>query len=240
MNVALLYTRILKKFDEAFPEHKSYAESSRRFLATYQKFKPQIPHRVVIVNCGQSEHDGMFDCIATDYRTYNGGGYDCGTYQEVGSTLDSDLVVGLNTHTHFWRSDWLEKIVRAAMDHGSGVYGVTASYEQHPHLRTPCIAFNPKVIREYPSLVNSREKAAWFEAGPNNFSLWAEKQHYASLLVAADGVYSRDDWRTPRNIFRRGNQSNCLVRDRHTDLYDVATPHQKRITESMADRNRLP
>lgn len=235
MNVALLYLRILKKFDPSHPEHKSYEESAVRFLKTYLRYIPEIPHRLVVVNCGDSRHDGMFDCVVTDYRTYSGGGYDCGTYQEIGSKLDSDLVVGLNTHTHFWKHGWLERIVEAVEKHGPGVYGATASYELHPHLRTPCIVFSPQVMAKYPYKVTSREQASWFEAGPNNFSLWALKNNYPSLLVTADGVMEMKDWRKPDNIFRRGDQSNCLVRDRHTDIFDAETPQEREILAARAD-----
>lgn len=235
MNVALLYLRIVKKFDQAHPEHKSYEESSKRFLRTYIQFKPKIPHRLIVVNCGHERHDGMFDSVATDYMTYSGGGYDCGTYQAIGARLDSDFVVGLNTHTYFWKSDWLEPFVNAVETHGPGVYGATASYENHPHLRTPCIAFTPAIIREYPSLVDSREKAAWFESGPNNFSIWATLRGFPSLLVSGSGVYQRDAWRTPNDIFRRGNQSNCLVKDRHTDIWDAAQKIEKEHLSKFAD-----
>lgn len=235
MNIVLLYTRILKKFDERHPEHKSYAESSRRFLETYQRFKPAIPHRIVIVNCGQSEHDGMFDGVASEYANYNGGGYDCGTWQAIGGAMEADLVVGLNTHTYFWRPDWLEPFLRARNKFGPGVFGAAASYEQHSHLRTPCIAFSPEIMREYPMLVDSREKASWFEAGSNNFSIWVIRQWKPAVLVAADGFYSEPDWRKPPNIFRRGDQSNCLVFDRHCDIYRQAPPAMKSLLARSAD-----
>lgn len=235
MNVALLYLRILKKFDPAHPEHKSYEESSKRFLKTYKQFKPSIPHRLVVVNCGQDGHDGMFDEVATDYYSYSGGGYDCGTYQEIGGKLDSDLVVGLNTHTYFWKHGWLDNFVGAVRSNGAGVYGATASYELHPHLRTPCIAFSPSVMAKYPWKVTSREQAAWFESGPNNFSLWATLNGYKSFLVTDDGVYPRSKWRDPSDIFRRGDQSNCLVKDRHTDIFDSETPQERAVLAARAD-----
>lgn len=235
MNVALLYLRILKKFDPNHPEHKSYEESSERFLKTYQGLKPSIPHRLVVVNCGQDGHDGMFDGVATDYKFYSGGGYDCGTYQAIGSRLDSDLVVGLNTHAYFWKYGWLERFIMASENNGPGVYGATASYELHPHLRTPCIAFSPQVMVRYPSRVNSREQAAWFESGPNNFSLWALKNKYPALLVTADGVLEMKDWRKPDSIFRRGDQSNCLVKDRHTDIFDAETTQERAVLAARAD-----
>lgn len=235
MKVILLYLRILKRFDPTYPEMKSYNESSVRFLRTYQTFRPKIPHRLVVVNCGATQHDAMFDCVADEYRTYNGGGFDCGTYQAVASTLNCDLVLALNTHTYFWSHDWLEPFVVAATNFGPGVFGASSSFERFPHLRTPAIAFNPKIICGYPVMVDTRDKAADFEAGNQNFSAWAMQMHYPVLLVTRNAFYSIEHWRTPANIFRRGNQSNCLIFDRHTDVYAAADFQEKRNLEKLAD-----
>lgn len=235
MRIILAYLRILKKHDPDYPEHKSYQESAERFLATYKQFKPAIAHELMVVNCGSAEHDGLFADVAAQHLPYYGGGFDCGTYQTLGSLLDCDLIVGLNTHAHFWRADWLGLFAVAFKASGPGVYSATASYERFPHLRTPCIAFSPQVIQRYPAMVNTREAAVAFESGPDNFSLWAERKGYAARLVTADGSYPRSQWRAPQNIFRRGDQSNVLVRDRHTELYAQAGDQGKRVLERQAD-----
>lgn len=236
MKIVLLYLRILKKFDLSFPEQKSYAQSSKRFLESYKIFKPSLPHSLIVVNCGSLQHDGLFDGVATDYRNYNGGGYDCGTYQAIGSKLECDLVVALNTHVHFWRSGWLEYFVEARTRFGPGVYGATASYEGYPHLRTPAIAFSPEIMKRYPCTIDTRNEAASFEAGPSNFSLWAHRNHIPCWLVTADGLYGIKQWRTPKNIFRRGTQRNCLIFDRHTDIYENANERERKLLEQTADR----
>lgn len=235
MKILLLYLRILKRHDPDYPVSKPYEESSRRFLETYQKFKPLIPHELVVVNCGTNEHDSLFDGVAHHYESYDGGGFDCGTYQFINRELDADLVMGLNTHTYFWRSDWLEPFVEAFINRHPGVYGATASYQNHPHLRTPCIAWSPEVLRKYPHPCQTRDEACAFEAGNDNFSLWAYRKGYASLLVAGDGVYTLKRWRTAENIFRRGDQTNCLVWDRHTDVYRDSEPIGKKCLEYQAD-----
>ncbi len=219
MKVVLLYLRILKCSDPKFPIPKDYETSAKRFLETYNHFRPSIPHELVIVNCGSETHDGLFDSIASRYESDFTGGFDCGSWQHVGGRQDCDLVVGLNTHTYFWRDGWLEPIVKCAEKYGQGVYGVGGSYEQHPHLRTPCIAFSPNVVREYPYVIDTRELAGWFEFGPDNFSLWARKNNYACRLVTPNNSYGMTDWRKTRNGFRQGDQSEVLVFDRHTEIY---------------------
>lgn len=235
MKIALLYLRILKRHDPAYPVQKSYEESAVRFLDTYRKFKPMTPHELIVVNCGTNEHDGLFDCVTNHYESYAGGGFDCGTYQFINRELDADLVMGLNTHAYFWREGWLEPFVQAFVNRHPGVYGATSSFQNNPHLRTPCIAWSPLVLRKYPHPCQTRDQACEFEAGKRNFSLWAARQGYASLLVAADGVYPLRKWRRPANIFRRGDQSNCLVWDRHTDVYRDASPEDKKSLENQAD-----
>lgn len=235
MKIALLYIRVLKKSDPNFPVAKDYQKSSLRFLDTYKTFKPEIPHDLIVANCGQKEHDGMFDKVATSYMNYNGGGYDCGTYQAVGGRLDHDLVFGLNTHTWFRRKDWMDRFVITFKRCGPGVYGPTASYENAPHLRTPAIAFSPKIMRYYPIIVDNRQKCCNFEAGPNNFSLWAEGQGWPVCLITTERAWARPDWRKPKNGFRDGDQSNVLIYDRHTDLYDAASEQDKRILERAAN-----
>jgi hypothetical protein len=43
------------------------------------------------------------------------------------------------------------------------------------------------------------------------------------MMVTWDGEWRRKDWRTPQNIFRRGDQSNLLVCDHHTEIYTALT-----------------
>lgn len=239
MKVILLYLRIIKRHDYSHPVVKNYEESSLRFLETYKKFDAGFPHTLTVVNCGlglDEDHDSLFDEIADNYVCYDGGGFDCGTYQDLGWQQECDLVVGLNTHTYFHRKDWLKPLAEAAQQCGPGVYGVTASFERYPHLRTPCIAFHPSVIRRYPYRVGDRQGAELFEAGPENFSLWAISQSYPCCLVTSEGeMLCKRDWRNARNIFRRGDQTNCLVWDRHTEVYEKSSKGYKAVLSKMAD-----
>jgi hypothetical protein len=237
MKVVLLYIRVIRKSDPKYVVPKDYDQSSKRFLETYQQFKPTIPHELCVVNCGSETHDGLFDGIASRYETDMGGGFDCGTYQHIGGKQPCDLVVGLNTHTYFWRNGWLEPIVRCAESCGKGVYGVSGSYEQNPHLRTPCIAFSPEVMRQYPHQCLTRLDAGAFEFGPENFSLWAHNAGFPTYLVTEKVTYDIEGWRFPRHGFRDGNQRNCLVWDRHTELYASSDKATKRHLESMANGN---
>ena len=54
-------------------------------------------------------------------------------------------------------------------------------------------------------------------------------------VVTWDGVYGESEWRIPENIFRRGDQSNSLLFDRHFDLYEATDSEGKLLHASMAD-----
>ncbi len=235
MKVVILYIRVIQKLDHNFVIPKDYGTSAKRFLSTYEQFKPKIDHELVVVNCGSSTHDGMFDSIATRYETDMEAWFDCGTWQHIGGRQEADLVVGLNTHCYLWRDGWLEPFVKCAERCGPGVYGAGGSYEQNPHLRTPCIAFSPEVMRQYPHQCLNRLDAGSFEFGPDNFSLWADRAEYPACLVTEHACYDIFSWRKPKNGFRSGNQQDCLVFDRHTELWANASTGEKQRLKEIAD-----
>lgn len=238
MKTLCLYLRIIKRcVGPVYPMQKNYEDSTRRFLDTYLQFRPTIPHDVLIVNCGSYKQDDLLDPIATDYVTSVCTGFDCGTYKEVNYfALKYDFVVAMNTHVYFWRHGWLEALVNAAKANGPGFYGPSASLEYHPHLRTPCICYHPGLMQEYPLNPKNRDECGMCEAGPDNFSLWAHKKGHPSMLVTADGqAWKKEDWRKPANIFRRGDQSNVLVYDRHTEIYHYSTGEARQALERAAD-----
>ena len=234
MKVAVLYLKIVRRL-ESFPIVTPYEIGHQRFYDGYRKFTPTIPHDLIIVRCGATEGPTDFDAIATNYLRFDGSGGDCAAFQQVVRILDYDLVVCFNTLAYPWRHFWLQPFVDAVEVHGKGVYGATASFEIRPHLRTPCIAFHPDIVREYPFSTLNRENSVQFESGENSISAWAERSGYPVILVAADGRYYRENWRRGDNIFRRGDQSNCLIRDRHTDIYAAASPEERVKLERLAD-----
>lgn len=221
------------------PGVKEYDDAAKIWLASYLRFKPSIDHDVLLVKKTDDWVNPMFDDVSTSYINYDGGGWDCGTWQHVGKVVDTDLLVCMNTRTRLTSRWWLDRIDCAVRENGVGLYGPWASLEINPHIRTPCMIFQPSVIRDYPVLVDSREQAFQFESfgSPEspNFTLWCQSMGYVTKLITWDGVYDQPDWRTPENIFRRGDQSNCLLFDRHCDLYANASREEKQRLERLAD-----
>lgn len=203
------------------PANRNYDSVTARWLTTYLKFRPAIPHDVVIVDSDVLGAPGKHGAITDTFMLYKGGGWDCGIWQFAGREIAADLLVCCNTSTHFWKAGWMERLVEEFVRHGDGLYGPMASMAFHPHIRTPCMAFPPRVINAYPFAVNTRDETYGFEClwRKNNFTLWCQANGFTPRMVTWDGCYTMKDWRTPENVFWKGDQSNLLVLDRHTDRW---------------------
>lgn len=237
--ISIVYLKVVSKADSSAPDPSYYDQFTRRFVKTYVEFKPKIPHRLVAVCCGgkRTPHtESFFDGLKVDYETYIGSGWDNGAFQEIGRKAEDDILVCCATPVYFWREDWLSKIADAfEKENGRGIFGPMASLQRSPHLRTSCFAFHPDMMRWYPNLILNRKDCISFESGDWNFSMWSRLNGFPVIMVSADGYYPFPEWRKPSNIFRRGDQSNCLVRDRHWDIYDSASDDGKRKLELEAD-----
>ncbi len=180
------------------------------------------------------------EVLRPEYLRYDGGGWDCGAWQFSGKNIDADLLVCFNSSTHITGGLWLSHFVDAVETHGDGLYGPLCSYEVFPHVRTPCMIFQPHVINDYPNQVNSREDTFRFEClnwpdGTPHFTQWVKNKGLKTMLVTWDGAYDQPDWRKPPNIFRRGDQSNLIVKDRHADTYEDWDTDGKVMLEKLAD-----
>lgn len=241
MKVSLVYLHILSSSDPISRPVEFYKPFTERFAKTFQQFRPSIPHELYlhVVFCGRGPTAADYNPLrATNpnaYHTYRGTGWDIGAYQHVAKEIDSDFIVFLATPLYFWKHGWLERLVAAREHFGDGLYGPMASFENNPHIRSTCFGCSPALMATWPVLVDSRDKCAEFESWGRNFSLHVIEAGKPCKMVTWDNCYDKEDWRKPANIFRRGDQSNCPVWDRHTDIYRDASEEDKRKLEAMAD-----
>lgn len=215
-----------------------YEHGAQRWLAAYKKFKPEIPHNVVVINRYCEPTDKSFSDIATPIR-YDGGGWDCGAWKFAAQNLPADLLICFNSSTYVTGPGWLERFVSAVEQHGEGLYGPLASYEICPHIRTPCMVFSPRVMNGYPRPVDTREDTYRFESmgypdGTPNVTQWARQQGYPTMQVTWSGVYPQEQWRKP-NVFRDGDQSDLIVWDRHCEAYAISDAAGKAQLEKLAN-----
>lgn len=213
-----------------------YDHGTQRWLDSYLKNKTDVPHELVIIDRYADSPD---DVEGAKHIRYDLGGWDCGAWQFAGKNIDTDLLVCFNSSTYITCHLWLKRFVEAVEAHGEGLYGPLTSNEVNPHVRTPCMIFQPKIINSYPKEVNSREDTYRFESmgwpdGTPNFTQWVSSQGYKTMLVTLYGEYDQKEWREPANIFRKDYQSSLLVKDRHCDAYDASDEAGKCKLEELA------
>lgn len=232
-------------------EWRSYGTCATRFADTLQRFPPQIEHELHVVCCNgdaTEELRNLFAGIPCRFAEYRGKGRDCGAAQSMARQVDCDFLVCANAGVYFHRAGWLKRFVEARNEHGKGVYGATASFEsfpyvagrRNPHIRTSFFGCNPRTFRDFPCPIDSRDKCLRFECGDWNFTRWCEDRDEPGYLVTWDGCYASGEFRSGANVFRKGDQSNLLIRDRHIDWYQQADVQQQVELETRANGGTPP
>lgn len=232
-------------------EWGSYGQSAKRFAETFQQFEPECEHELIVVSCNgraTNELREAFNGIRCRHELYRGGGRDCGAAQHIARRVDCDFLVCANAGAYFHRAGWLKRFLEARQEYGEGLYGASASYEsfpyvagvKNPHIRTSFFGCNPKTFREFPHLIDSREKCLRFECGDWNFTRWFEERGEPAFLVTWDGCYRQAEFRSPPNVFRKGDQSNLLIRDRHMDVYEQSDRQRRTELEVYANGGPSP
>lgn len=214
-----------------------------KFFETLGKFDPGHEYDLILVNShyrrefGQRLHNAIepWADMVHDAIVYTGEGCDIGSHQHAAHCIDYDLMVCCSTRVYFHREGWLSRLMEAVSEFGTGMlYGAMGCYERAPHIRTCFYAISPANFRRYPHLIQNREQTFMFETGAWNFTKWAGAEGITPLMVTWEGIYTTDGWRTPKNIYRRGDQSNILAWDRHTKIYAEATPERQRELQAYA------
>jgi hypothetical protein len=217
---------------------------ARRFAATYAKHRPLTAHRLhVVFNGGTPSaiHKAVFAGLDCGFIQHDDTGWDIGAYQRAAREIDCDMVVCLGGSSFFVSGGWLERMTAAFAEFGGrGFFGATASFERRPHIRTSAFWCRPELIRAYPRVVATPEDRYEFEHGDVSITSLARTAGLGCWLVTWDGIYAESEWRTPANIFRRGDQSNALACDRHFELYEEMDEESKAFHATLADTGRPP
>lgn len=208
-----------------------------RFVHTYKEFPPECDHELVVVLAnGLPQNPRIYDGMDVRFLHYRGTGWCSGAHQFAARQLDCDFAVFTTARTHFWKSGWLKRFVDAREVGGDGMYGDMSSNEGGvPHLRTNFYGLHPSVLSDFPHPLDSRSASRTLESGEWNLSIKFVDDSRPSRLVTWDGIYGFPLWRSPANIFCRGDQSACLTRDRHSDLYAKASLEEKEAMEQLKD-----
>lgn len=213
-----------------------YEPGVRRWFDSYLRFKPSIKHDLIMIE-RYADGDDTFAPFVTHTVRYDGGGWDCGAWQFAAKILNAELLVCFNSTCQIMGHGWLDRFVEAVETNGPGLYGPMASLEVYPHIRTPCMVFTPEVMNAYPGQVLTREDTYRFESfgfgGLPNVSMWARSEGYPVRMVTWSGVYDLLDCRNPPNVFRDGDQSDLIVKDKHAEAYEASSADGKVYLELL-------
>jgi hypothetical protein len=232
---------------DAWDTFKPFVE---RWVGTYRKHPAGYPHKIIAAYSGPppgSDVRLLFDGLPVEFLDYNGGGIDIGAAQFAARREDTDFIVGMTSRVYFHRAGWLSRIIGARNEFGRGLYGASGSYERsqskrlahvfpNPHVRGVLYGVDASDFRAFPYTVTDRATAFQFESGEWNFMEWFRDRGLMVKMVTWSGVYDPPLWRDPslKNIFRRGDQSDLLVFDKHSDFYSAADNKTKRQLEAWA------
>jgi hypothetical protein len=219
---------------------KEYEPIAHRFLASYRAFPPGHAHEFhLILNGGEPNPEllNLFSDMNPVCHLHDNSGWDIGAFQKIASVVDCDLMLFLGANTHFRRTGWLRRLIDGYEMFGHGLYGPSASFEISPHIRTTAFMCAPELVRGWTGKISRQKDRHEFEVGPTSITAAAMRQGFPCVLVCWDGFYLQHEWRKAPNIFRRGDQSNCLMFDRHHEIYESSTSNQKIRLGRIADGN---
>ncbi len=117
------------------------ASNSESFFESYDRFRPQIPHRLTVVVKGWDGIDGL-DRVCEGARSRGGrierlpdDGFDWGAYRRVAALLSEDFICFLNGNSRIVAPNWLNAMANALQRDEIGAVGATGSYATlSPHM----------------------------------------------------------------------------------------------------------
>jgi hypothetical protein len=215
-----------------------YVPFSKRFFETYLKFPADCDHELTVALCNGATDDlshlDIFGGMNCRFERFDGGAWDIPAQQHIARKSTADLVVCMSSLVHFRRRGWLKRVADEFEKGGCcGLYGAMSSFEIRPHIRTCFYACSPDAHREYPHTTFTRESSFEFESGETSFTNWFLEKSKC-MVVTWDGCYPLAESRAPSGVFRKGDQHNCIAMDRHTEIYDNASPEERLRLETIS------
>lgn len=211
-----------------------------RFTNTFKEFDPGHDYLIHAMCCWGAATDDvrrMFYGTKAMFHQYNEDGCDIGSAQYLARyALDGGLMIMMTSRCYFHKPGWLKRYAEVREEFGPGLYGASASWEGgKPHICTRAYMMDQADFFEYPHIIDTRPKGQKFETGEWCVTDWMRERDLPTMQITWDGAQEQDQWRVPENIFRKGDQSNMLVLDRHTQIYHESDAEGKLKLEEMVN-----
>jgi hypothetical protein len=210
------------------------------FVQSYKKFDPGINHKLFVIFKGyrDSEHlsEGLRAFSSLEFTPIHTSdeSFDIGAYLDAARKLDMDRLCFLNTNSEVANHYWLAKLSRNLDSRNVGVVGATGSFESlnmldhriprfpNVHIRSNAFMIKRRQLVDVLSVCSIRTKTDAFlaESGQNSITRCILRLGLSALIVGRDGRgYHPENW--PRSwTFRQGDQSNLLVKDNVTRVFE--------------------
>lgn len=228
LKISLLYIHVAGD-----QKHINYA---KQFVASYKANPPGAEHSTLVICQGgpaRQQTWRLFDGLPNlSFFEHDDSGWDIGGFIAASKNLDCDMVVCCGGSAFMQNPGWMARMVESWRKHGEGFYAANSTYEVSPHLNTCGFWCSPRFLARYPLAVTCQQHRYDFEHGPNAAWKIASQKGMPAKLVTWCGEYDWPEWRKPPNIFRRGDQSNCLICWHHHSKYSNAANPLKRAMEN--------
>lgn len=228
-----------------------------RFCETFQKFPPGADCTLAAMCCSRwptGEEMEIFRQlpVKVEFFRYDGKGYDIGAHQHFAFQAGNAFCVNVSTRVYFHREGWLKKMLESRDYFGPGLFGTAVSREVgykvsfdrlRIHFRTHCYGIEASELRDYPLLINTRERGFMLEHGAcdnpeGTFLEWCSRRpQNAIACVFWDGAWRPNEWFDRPNQFRMGDQSNLLVFDKHTLIFEKETKEEREFLTNNTYNN---
>lgn len=219
-----------------------------RFVQSYKTCSAGAPHKLYVIFKGFENASAeaiareRFGRVPFEKISTGDDSFDLGAYAEATSKISEDAICYLNTNAELVSDDWLLKLLVNLQQPFVGGVAATASYESlydlspsfprfpNPHLRSNAIMLRREHSLEYFSSlrISSKLNAYLLESGPYSITRQILAKGMIPLLVGRDGRGYGVDWWPHSQTFRQGAQTNLLVHDNMTRLFETSTYVEKR------------
>jgi hypothetical protein len=213
-----------------------------RFAATLAQYPPGADYELLVCCQGGPPPTDVGLLFSPFKHSFwpreNDPGWDISAYINAakGPAADADLLICLGETCYFHKEGWLLRLLHSRERWGAGMFGFFSSNVVRPHMNTTGFATHPMLLRDYPMHIRTRGDRYVFEHGIQSFWRYVAFQRaMPTKLVTWDGDWDPHQWRVPRNILWRGDQTNCLLWCNHADAYANTDPNTRALWARNSD-----
>lgn len=220
MNVVVVYV---------YPgnDARNYESYVMRFLESYHSYPAGHPHQSVVVipkHLHRTETLCLFSVMENlILLEHDNSGWDIGAFQLAAQTFpQADLMLFFGTTTWIKGFGWLRRVVESFEKHGDALYGAMGNRGNtrigvYPHIRTTGFWVRPEHMNQYPVRILRPEQRYPFEHGKDSFTQFMFQSGKRAFVVSWTSEYEMENWDSIPNGYHRGDQTNMLFGDRHSD-----------------------